>query len=78
MNKIQGLPDGKLLMKMTQDTFDTPVPTAEQLRHVMVSLVPSLYAMEHHSVKGHPLTFNIPNRNRAEASAHRPLMLGAL
>lgn len=78
MEKIAGLPDGKTLMKMAEQTFDTKNPTAEQLRHVMTMLVPSMYALQYYRVKGHPITFSIPNKDMTQAVSHRPLKLGAL
>ena len=71
--------DSSKILKIAKLTFDTDKPTAEQIKYVMTMQVPSLYLLAHHSVKGHPITFNVPNRDMSKASGHRPLtLLGAL
>ena len=60
------------IFKTAQETFNTTEVTAEQLKYVMTMEVPSMYLLENHSVKGHRLTFNIPNRDSSKAQSHRP------
>jgi hypothetical protein len=71
------LPSREELLTATRATFklgSKQNPTAEQLKYTMTLLVPSLYALEHHSVKGgkQPVTFSIPNYNEADRRSHRP------
>lgn len=60
------------IFKMAQDTFGTTEVTPEQLKYVMTMQVPSMYLLENHTVKGHKMTFNIPDRDQTKAQAHRP------
>ena len=60
------------LIKYAKLTFDTEHPTTAQLKYVMTLLVPSLYLLDHHKIHGHPITFNIPNRDMTKAQSHRP------
>lgn len=64
--------EGVDLFRMAQATFGTKEVTPEQLKYVMTMEIPSLYLLEHHSVKGHKLTFNIPDRDSSKAQSHRP------
>lgn len=64
--------DGKELLKITKETFKTDNPTKEQLDYVLTTSRPSSYILKHSKVKGHPLTFSIPNRDSANAHSHRP------
>ncbi len=60
------------LIKYAKLTFGTEHPTTAQLKYVMTMLVPSLYLLDHHRIHGHPITFNIPNRDMTKAQSHRP------
>ncbi len=40
--------------------------------------VPELYALEHYTIRGKPITFNIANRNEKRARAHRPWQVAIL
>lgn len=64
--------NGVDLFKMAQATFGTTEVTPEQLKYVMTMEIPSMYLLEHHTVKGHRLTFNIPDRESSKAQSHRP------
>ena len=64
--------DGKELLKITKETFKTDNPTKEQLDYVLTTSRPSSYILKHSKVKGHPLTFSIPNRDSTNAHSHRP------
>ena len=71
--------DSAKILKIAKLTFNTDKPTAEQIKYVMTMQVPSLYLLAHHFVNGHPITFNVPNRDVSKAPNHRPLkLLGAL
>ncbi|APC42892.1 terminase large subunit [Staphylococcus phage SAP6] len=64
--------DGKELLKITQETFGTQNVTQEQVDHIINMLNPSTYMLKYHTLRGHPITFSIPNRDRSKAQAHRP------
>lgn len=63
---------GETLQRMARATFETDKITPEQLRYVLTMSVPSAYLLAYHTVKGHPITFSIPNRDSSKAVAHRP------
>ena len=73
--------NGKQLDSMIRDTFNLgsndPI-TPKQLNYVMASLVPSNYLLQHHRVKGKPVTYSVPNYDSANALAHRPWQLEPL
>lgn len=52
--------------------------TVDQLNYVLGMSRPSNYIIQHHSIKGNPITFNIPDHNVARALGHRPWQLGIL
>ncbi|XWX31262.1 terminase large subunit [Staphylococcus phage PG-2021_19] len=64
--------DGKELIKIAQETFQTEKITREQVDHIINMLNPSTYMLKYHTLRGHPITFSIPNRDRSKAQAHRP------
>ena len=66
------------LVKYTKLTFNTDNPTTAQMKYVMTSLVPSMYLLEHHRIHGHPITFNVPNRDITKAQSHRPWQIAIL
>ena len=64
--------DGKQLVKITKETFNTDKVNKEQLDYILTMLNPSTYMLKYHTLRGHPITFSIPNRDRSKAQAHRP------
>jgi len=60
------------LTRVAKQTFKTNTVTMEQLKYVITMLTPSAYLLAHHTVKGHPFTFSIPNRDSSRAISHRP------
>ena len=64
--------DGKELIKIAQETFQTEKITREQIDHIINMLNPSTYMLKYHTLRGHPITFSIHNRDRSKAQAHRP------
>mgnify|MGYP006910543005 FL=1 len=64
--------NGKELLEITKETFNTDKVTREQINEVLNRVNPSSYLLEHHTVKGHPITFNIPNHDMSNAQGHRP------
>jgi hypothetical protein len=44
----------------------------EKLIEYMKKSIPELYALEHYTIRGKPITFNIKDRNEKRARAHRP------
>ncbi|WVH13343.1 terminase large subunit [Staphylococcus phage LSA2302] len=64
--------DGKELIKIAQETFQTEKITREQIDHIINMLNPSTYMLKYHTLRGHSITFSIPNRDRSKAQAHRP------
>lgn len=76
MDKTQ-LPTRKELLDTARTTFKLSAnedPTPEQLKYVLSILVPSMYALSYHSVRGgkQPVTFVVPNYDEANARSHRP------
>ena len=66
------IPDGKELLAMTKNIFNTDRVTPVQLAYVMDMLRPSSYALWNHTIKGRPMTFNVSGRNSEKAQSHRP------
>ena len=64
--------DGKELIKIAQETFQTEKITREQIDHIINMLNPSTYMLKYHTLRGHTITFSIPKRDRSKAQAHRP------
>lgn len=64
--------DGKTVLKIAQETFGTESINREQLDHIINMLNPSTYMLRYHTLRGHPITFSIPDRDRSKAQAHRP------
>lgn len=71
-------PDGKTLVKIIRETFGTTDITKEQLNYVLAMLTPSSYVLEHNHIKGKPIMFHVPNRNRELRYNHRPWQLDIL
>lgn len=72
---------GKELLELTRETFkleDTSKVTPKQLDYVLSTLKPSNYLLAHHTIKGKPLTFNIPNYDISRALMHRPWQVGII
>ena len=57
---------------LAKETFGVDKPTAEQVKYVTQQLIPSSYLLAHHTLRGHGITFNVPNRESSNAQAHRP------
>lgn len=69
INKLSGAQ----LIKLIADFYpDDPTPTADKLDTVLTYLDPIMYLLKYHSVKGGPLTFDIPNYDMSKAVRHRP------
>lgn len=66
------LVSGTDMFKMAQETFGVKEVTPEQLKYVISMEIPSMYLLQNHTVKGHKLTFSIPNREITKAQSHRP------
>lgn len=64
--------DGKQISYIAERTFGRTDLTKEELIYVLTMLNPVSYALKHHSVKNHPITFHISNRDSTRAQAHRP------
>lgn len=72
-------PTGKEVYEVAKSTFNTEDPTPEQINHVVTTLIPSAYLLAHHTLRGHGITFEVPDKDSANAQSHRPLnLLGAL
>lgn len=65
-------PTGMAIYKTAKETFGVDKPTAEQIKYVTQQLIPSSYLLAHHTLRGHGITFNVPNRESSNAQAHRP------
>lgn len=67
--------DGKQLVKMARSMFNlspTDPITMDQLNYVLGMSRPSNYLLQHHTINGKPLTFNVPNYDTSHALMHRP------
>ena len=67
--------DGKQLVKVARSMFNlTPTDpiTMDQLNYVLGMSRPSNYLLQHHTINGKPLTFNVPNYDTTRALSHRP------
>lgn len=73
--------DGKQLTEVARNMFrlkDSDKITVDQFNYVLTMLKPSNYIVAHHSIKGSPITFNIPNYDTSHALAHRPWQVDIL
>lgn len=73
--------DGKQLVKVARSMFNlTPTDpiTVDQLNYVLGMSKPSNYITQHHTIKGNPITFNVPNYDTSHALGHRPWQLEIL
>lgn len=52
--------------------------TEQQIDYALSLLSPVNYALSYHTVKGHPITFSIPNYDYSRASGHRPWQMDML
>ncbi|MDN6750956.1 MAG: phage terminase large subunit family protein, partial [Staphylococcus equorum] len=68
MSKI----NGKELKDLIISTYGTTNITQEQLDYVLTMASTTAYMLKHNLIRGHNITFSIPNRNMAKAQAHRP------
>lgn len=64
--------DGKQISYIAKRTFGRTELTKEELAYVLTMLNPSSYVLRHHTVKNHPITFHISNRDSTRAQSHRP------
>lgn len=67
--------DGKQLVKVARSMFNlTPSDpiTMDQLNYVLGMSKPSNYIVQHHNIKGSPITFNVPDHDFSRALGHRP------
>ena len=67
--------DGKQLTKLARSMCNVgprdPI-SVDKLNYVLRMSRPSNYIIPHHSIKGNPITFNIPDHDVARALGHRP------
>lgn len=52
--------------------------TVDQLNYVIMMSKPSNYIAANHTIKGNPITFNVPNHDISHALGHRPWQIGIL
>lgn len=67
--------DGTQLVKMARSMFNLGPKdkvTVDQLNYIIGMSKPSNYLVQHHTINGKPLTFNIPDHDTTKALAHRP------
>ena len=73
--------DGSELVKIARNMFNLspndPI-TVDQLNYILQMIKPSNYISAHHTIKGNPITFSIPNYDTSHALGHRPWQLGIL
>ena len=67
---------GKQIAQTAKQMFGTDQITQEQLAYVMDMLRPSSYLLRNHTIKNHPITFAIQNRDMEKALSHRPWQVG--
>lgn len=68
----------KLVVEAARNTFGTTKITKEQLNYLLSHLKASTYALEHHTIKGFPLTFHVGGRNEELMRGHRPWQIQLL
>lgn len=69
-------PDGKQLMSLAKDMFNTDNVTPEQIAYVIDMLQPSTYLLRNHTIKGSPMTFYVKGRDLQSSLGHRPWQIG--
>lgn len=70
--------DGKQLLQFTQKLYNKPNVTWQDLQYAMLMLNPIAYICQHHTVKGHNVTFTVPNQDYSKSIGHRPWQKGIL
>ena len=69
---------GKQIAQTAKQMFGTDQITQEQLAYVIDMLRPSSYLLRNHTIKNHPITFAIQNRDMEKALSHRPWQVSIL
>lgn len=64
--------DGKHLKALAMDTYGREEISAKELDYLLDMMQPSRYLLRNHTVRNHPITFVISDRDTAKAQAHRP------
>ncbi|MBT9670596.1 hypothetical protein GPK34_00895 [Secundilactobacillus kimchicus] len=64
--------DGKALVKLIKELYPDGNVTPERVDYVISMSNPINYLLRNHKVKGHPVTFDIPNYDYSRAVGHRP------
>lgn len=64
--------DGKHLKNLAMQTYGKENITAKELDYLLDMMTPSRYLLRNHTVRNHPITFHISDRNMEKAQAHRP------
>lgn len=64
--------NGKQIADIAQNMFGTSKITPEQLSYVLDTLKPSTYLLRNHTIRNHPITFMVSNRDSQKKQAHRP------
>lgn len=65
--------NGQQLLQLGHEMFGTAENlTPEQFDYLISMLSPVNYLLKNHTVKGHPMTFSIPDRDMTKLSSHRP------
>lgn len=70
--------DGKTVVSMAKDMYRTDNPSLLQLQTVMDMTVPVNYLLNFHKVKGHPVTYSIPNMDSEYARNMRNWQMAIL
>jgi len=63
--------DGKQLANYVKSLYGGKEITPERLDYAISMLDPINYILKHHKVKGHPVTFDIPNYDASRSIGHR-------
>lgn len=63
--------NGKQLKQYIHTLYGDQEITADRLDYAISMLDPINYILAHHSVKGHPVTFEVPNYDMSRAVGHR-------
>lgn len=63
--------NGKELKKYINTLYGDQEITPQKLDYALGMLDPINYILEHYQVKGHPVTFNVPNYDVSRATGHR-------
>jgi hypothetical protein len=64
--------DGNHLAGMSRQMFGTERISTEQLSYLLDMTQTSTYLLRNHTIRNHPITFVISDRDQTKRQSHRP------